>query len=248
MAAPSVTYQFTNGTTADASQVNTNFSDIIDALTDGAADLDIGSLAVTSSVTLDAQTASRILITDASKVVTSADTATYPSLTELTYVKGVTSAIQTQLNTKATGTITAWGASAWTPTGAFNTNITYTGYYRRIGDTGYFRVRLAFTGVPNSITQATINLPASHTIDTAKLASGTSARQVLGYAALNDATATNTIYGLMVGYQSTTAVNLFVLNASGGGSPELVDEVAPVTIANGDSITVYFELPIVEYT
>ena len=35
-----------------------------------------------------------------SKTLTSLSTATYPSLTELTYVKGVTSSIQTQLNGK----------------------------------------------------------------------------------------------------------------------------------------------------
>lgn len=51
-------------------------------------------------VKLDGSTASRILGTDASKNITALDTATYPSLTELSYVKGVTSAIQTQLNAK----------------------------------------------------------------------------------------------------------------------------------------------------
>lgn len=58
-------------------------------------------------------TASEIVLTDASKNLVSAAVATYPSLTELTYVKGVTSAIQTQLGTKAptasptfTGTVT----------------------------------------------------------------------------------------------------------------------------------------------
>lgn len=54
-------------------------------------------------------TASEILITDASKNVVSAAVATYPSLTELSYVKWVTSAIQTQLNAK-------WNVSkVWTP-------------------------------------------------------------------------------------------------------------------------------------
>lgn len=51
-------------------------------------------------VKLDASTASRILSTDASKNITALDTATYPSLTELSYVKGVTSAIQTQLDNR----------------------------------------------------------------------------------------------------------------------------------------------------
>lgn len=47
---------------------------------------------------LDYATASRIAGVDSSKNLISLDTATYPSLTELSYVKGVTSAIQTQLN------------------------------------------------------------------------------------------------------------------------------------------------------
>ncbi len=45
-------------------------------------------------------TGSRALKSDANGVPTHFDTATEPSLTELTYVKGVTSAIQTQLNAK----------------------------------------------------------------------------------------------------------------------------------------------------
>jgi hypothetical protein len=45
-------------------------------------------------------TASELVITDASKNIVSAPVATYPSLTELTYVKGVTSAIQTQIDGK----------------------------------------------------------------------------------------------------------------------------------------------------
>jgi hypothetical protein len=46
------------------------------------------------------QTANTIASFDANKNVTSLDTGTYPNLTELSYVKGVTSAIQTQLNAK----------------------------------------------------------------------------------------------------------------------------------------------------
>jgi hypothetical protein len=46
------------------------------------------------------QTANTIASFDGSKNITSLATGTYPSLTELTYVKGVTSAIQTQLNNK----------------------------------------------------------------------------------------------------------------------------------------------------
>lgn len=51
-------------------------------------------------------TASEILITNGSKSIISAAVATYPSLAELAYVKGLSSAIQTQLDTKITASST----------------------------------------------------------------------------------------------------------------------------------------------
>ena len=54
-------------------------------------------------VKLDASTADRILSTDASKNITALNTTTYPSLAELSYVKGVTSSIQTQINSIVSG-------------------------------------------------------------------------------------------------------------------------------------------------
>ena len=45
-------------------------------------------------------TANRLAYFTAAQVIDDLDTATYPSLTELSYVKGVTSAIQTQIDTK----------------------------------------------------------------------------------------------------------------------------------------------------
>jgi hypothetical protein len=53
-----------------------------------------------TSITGSYLTASEILITDGSKNIVSASVATYPSLTELSYIKGLSSAIQTQLNGK----------------------------------------------------------------------------------------------------------------------------------------------------
>lgn len=52
----------------------------------------------------DAATANTLASFGASKTLTSLDTATYPSLTEISYVKGVTSAVQTQLGAKANRT------------------------------------------------------------------------------------------------------------------------------------------------
>lgn len=74
-----------------------------------------------TSITGSYLTASQLLGTDGSKNIVSLDTATYPSLTELTYVKGVTSAIQTQINAK----LALSGATYTTTTGtglALNTS------------------------------------------------------------------------------------------------------------------------------
>lgn len=60
----------------------------------------------TPAVIVSSETASRLTILDATKNIKSADTATYPSLTEISYVKGVTSAIQTQINALPTASST----------------------------------------------------------------------------------------------------------------------------------------------
>ena len=62
--------------------------------------LTVGTSTITGGVTGQ-------LLYDNAGVVGELATATYPSLTELSYVKGVTSAIQTQINAKGAGTVTA---------------------------------------------------------------------------------------------------------------------------------------------
>jgi hypothetical protein len=51
-------------------------------------------------------TANEVAYFTAARVLASLPVATYPSLTELSYVKGVTSSIQTQINAKGSGTVT----------------------------------------------------------------------------------------------------------------------------------------------
>lgn len=53
MSAPAVTYTFANSTTSDATQVNQNFLDIINGLSDGTKDLTINALACAGAVTLN---------------------------------------------------------------------------------------------------------------------------------------------------------------------------------------------------
>lgn len=56
MASPSVTYTFSNSTVADATQVNQNFTDIINSLTDGTKDLSISALTCAGNVALNGTT------------------------------------------------------------------------------------------------------------------------------------------------------------------------------------------------
>lgn len=90
------------GTVTSVSVVTANgvSGSVATATTTPAITLTLGDI-TPSSVNVSGLTASELVITDASKNLASAAIATYPSLTELTYVKGVTSAIQTQFTGKA---------------------------------------------------------------------------------------------------------------------------------------------------
>jgi hypothetical protein len=60
-----------------------------------------GSGIFSSNLLLNNQTANTVASFDADKNIVSLSTTTHPTLTELSYVKGVTSSVQTQLNDKA---------------------------------------------------------------------------------------------------------------------------------------------------
>ena len=97
-----------SGTVTSVSVVTANgvSGSVATATTTPAITLTLGSI-TPSAVQVSGLTASQILSTDGSKNLTSLDVATYPSLLELSYVKGVTSSLQTQINAKGAGTVTA---------------------------------------------------------------------------------------------------------------------------------------------
>ncbi len=96
------------GTVTSVSVVTANgiSGTVATATTTPAITLTLGAI-TPSAVQISGLTASEIVGTDASKNLVSLAVATYPSLTELSYVKGVTSAIQTQINAKGVGTVTS---------------------------------------------------------------------------------------------------------------------------------------------
>ncbi|NBU34745.1 hypothetical protein EBS40_09060, partial [bacterium] len=83
-----------------------------------------GSGSIASGLFLTDQTASTITSFDANKKIVSLSTTTYPSLTELSYVKGVTSAIQTQIDSKAATSTTITAGSGLAGGGSLASNRT----------------------------------------------------------------------------------------------------------------------------
>lgn len=86
--------------------------------------LHVNGQAYLQSLALTGGTADRILATDTNKNVVYLNTTTYPSLTELSYVKGVTSAIQTQINLKAPLASPTFTGTPAAPTATSGTNTT----------------------------------------------------------------------------------------------------------------------------
>lgn len=103
--------------------------------------------------------------TGAGKTLGSLSTATYPSLTELSYVKGVTSAIQTQLNAKVDdGAVTTSGLTMSTArilgrttasTGAIEELSTVDSFVSAASDTTAGKIEVATTAETNTGTDAT---------------------------------------------------------------------------------------------
>jgi len=136
---------------------------------------------------------------------------------------------------------TSW--VAFTPTGAWTTNSTYTGMYRKIGDTLECRVKIALAGAPNSA-QLTVNLPAGFTIDTAKMLSPSADITLLMGVAIYRDTGVGSWHG-NVAYSSTTSVRLYVSNTSGTYlNPTSVDQATPFSFGNTDFVEFTFSVPV----
>ena len=180
---------------------------------------------------IDSATASTLAGFSASKTLETLSTATYPSLAELAYVKGVTSAIQTQLNAKQALDATLTALAAYNANGI----LTQTGADTFTGRT--------ITGTASEITvtngdgvagNPTISLPTG--IDPAKLADGTVSAAEFQY--LNGVT--SAIQGQIDGKQASDAdlTALAALSGTGVLARTAANTYAERTITAGTGITV----------
>jgi len=129
--------------------------------------------------------------------------------------------------------ITDW--VSYTPTGTWVTNTTYTGKYRRVGDSLEVIARVTLTGAPTG--SFTLNLPSGFVIDLTKTPGGASNQsEGLGIADFNVA---GVRYVGAVGINDTSSI---MINSHGAGG--VVNATIPGTFASGSVIEMTFMVPI----
>lgn len=126
---------------------------------------------------------------------------------------------------------------SFTPTGTWTTNTTYSGKWRRVGDTCEYMVTASTSGAPTG-GNLIINLPTGHVIDTAKLTT-TDDDSVLGQSITNNSGVE--AYESVVTYYTTTSVTPLYNSAH---IPNFIGTTNPFTFATGDSVTCIFKAPI----
>lgn len=136
--------------------------------------------------------------------------------------------------------VTDW--ESWTPTGTWNTNTTYTGRKRRVGDCKEYEVTVSVSGAPNS-TALQITLPTGDVVDSSKLC-GTARPARLGHV-YGDDYFTGAWAGL-VEYNSITTVGLFCIRTASSDNTAVADvtEARPQTFASGDKVNARFTVPL----
>lgn len=151
-------------------------------------------------------------------------------------------------NVGSTQLISEW--TSWTPTGSWTTNTTYTGRWRRVGDSAEYDVLVSVSGAPTAAA-LTINNSSECVTDTTKISGGTvNSSSVFGYGRVYDnGTA---LYKVAVQYESTTAVRPAIAQDTGSGyirdGEASVNSTTPMTFASGDNVHLVYRVPCVGWT
>jgi hypothetical protein len=136
-------------------------------------------------------------------------------------------------------TVTDW--TAFTPTGSWTTNTTYTGKYRRVGDSAEVSVVVALTGAPNAV-DLNINTPSGLVIDFNKAIAAGGGNH-FGTASILDS-------GLRI-YTATAIGNTattFAVAHSESGNAGTVNATNPITFGSADQVSFLVKFPVVGWT
>ncbi len=138
--------------------------------------------------------------------------------------------------------------TAFTPTGSWSTNTTYTGFYRRNGGSADIQYYIALSGAPTSAS-LTLNLPTGLTIDTTRLTN--SGTNFVFNGSVNGNSAAHSFIGQALFNSSSSFAVKYTTDGSTASNMSLasVTQAAPYTFANGDFISVQvLGVPIASYT
>ena len=137
--------------------------------------------------------------------------------------------------------------TSFTPTGAWSTNTTYTGQWRRVGDTMFIQYRLTLSGAPTSA-NLTVNLPSGYSIDTTKLAGSTATGVLVPVGTAQIIAAASGYFG-QAHYNGTTSLIIRTMIGSASTNPyATVTQAVPGTFANGDEVDISVAVPIVGWS
>lgn len=131
-------------------------------------------------------------------------------------------------------TMSDW--KAWTPTGSWTTNTTYTGLYRQVGSNIEFRVRLALSGAPVGNLNSIQILPNGYAVDTSSWLSATGSSPVISNMEIQ-AAAGRYISGFGYYLSSNT-----ISPATDAGNT--ISPTVPNTFGSGDSIELFGSVPV----
>lgn len=135
---------------------------------------------------------------------------------------------------------------AFVPVGNW-TNTTYTGFWRRVGDTAEIQFYWAPTGTPASSSTFNLTLPTGLVMDTTKMTVSTTIPYSTG-SYFRAATGEARLIG---NYTSTTTFDVNYLNSTGATSQTDVTahltKTTPYTVGTGDLGTMFITVPIVGF-
>jgi len=145
--------------------------------------------------------------------------------------------------------VTEWDSQPWTPTGSWTTNTTYTGKWRRVGDTAEFDVQVSTSGAPTAA-NLTVNLPSGLVTNTTKLSAPVADNPIVGFGNILDTGVA--MWVATVRASGTGAVDVVYHLEQNETSNETiltpVSHVAPHTMAAGDSVQLKFSVPILGWS
>lgn len=134
--------------------------------------------------------------------------------------------------------ITDW--ISYTLTGGWTTNSTYTGKWRRVGDTMEVRINVSLSGAPNAAFLQGFSFPNGLSIDSSKLLSTPNGTQIGDGTSLSNATG---LWDILALWTSGNNILLQVITSVGGASG--INATTPATYKSGDYVNVFFRVPIV---